>query len=847
MPGLGTSFGRGGATTFPQDLVNSDAILIMGSNMAEAHPIAFARVVEAKERGAPVIHVDPHFSRTSALASHYVAIRAGSDIAFLGGIIRWLLENDRYFHEYVYYYTNALSVIDDAYQDTEALGGVFSGFDSASGTYPSQTSWQYKRDKKGEIVTDPELKHPHAVLNILRSHFARYTPEEVERICGVSQADFLRVCEVLASNSGRERTAAFCYAVGWTQHSHGVQNIRAAAIIQLLLGNMGRPGGGIMALRGHASIQGSTDVPTLYDLLSGYMPQPSALLEHDTLEQYIKAPWPRPHVDRVVHTGWWANFPKYIVSFLKAWYGDHATKEKDYCYDWVAKINGDHSHLASTIAMVEGRITGMLLMGQNPASGSSYGALQRKALGKLDWLVVRDLYEIESAAFWYAAPDGEDPLSIKTEIFFLPAASHLEKEGSFTNTQRLVQWREKAVDPPGDARSDAWFIHQLAKRLKKLYAGSKLPRDRAIQALTWDFDRDTPEPGSRIVDEPDLDKVLQEINGREIATGKLLSGFAELKDDGTTACGSWIYSGVHPEPGRNRAASRDNQGRVFPNWGWSWPANRRILYNRASADPSGKPWSERKKYVWWDEEQSKWVGEDVPDFPLTKDPETPAKPGASGMDAHSGTDPFIMIADGKGWLFAPHGLKDGPLPTHYEPFETPVRNELYEQQSNPTAKTFADTGDNPLAPPGDPDFPVVMTTYRVTEHHVSGAMTRWLPWLAELQPEAFVELSPQLAAAKGIRNGGWVTVTSMRGEFEGRALVTPRIQQLQIQGKTVDQIGVPMHWSYMGVTKGDTPNDLTHLVLEPNVSIYEVKAITCNVRAGRRKRPPRVPERGSDS
>ncbi|MBV8222386.1 MAG: molybdopterin-dependent oxidoreductase, partial [Candidatus Eremiobacteraeota bacterium] len=674
MPGLGTSFGRGGATTFPQDLVNSDAVLIMGSNMAEAHPVAFARVLEAKERGAKLIHVDPHFSRTSALADLYLQLRAGSDIAFLGGVIRWLLVNDRYFHDYVYQYTNALTVIDDKFKDTEELDGVFSGLDEETRSYDI-VSWQYKRDKKGNTVTDPGLKNPNTVLNLLKSHFERYTPEEVERICGVDKADFVRVCEILADNSGPERTSAFCYALGWTQHSHGVQNIRAAAIVQMLLGNMGRPGGGIMALRGHASIQGSTDVPTLYDLLSGYMPQPSALLDHDTLDKYIQAAW-RP-------TGWWANFPKYIVSFLKAWYGDAATKENDYRYDWVAKTNGDHSHLASTFAMVEGKVKGFLIMGQNPAAGSANARLQRKALAALDWLVVRDMYEIESASFWYAAPDGQDPHAIKTEIFFVPAASHLEKEGSFTNTQRLVQWREKAIDPPDDARSDAWFVNDLAKRLKALYADSTLERDAPIKALTWDFDRAHPEPGSRILDEPDLDRVVQEINGRDIATGKLLTGFAELKDDGSTACGSWIYSGIHPEPALNRAASRDNRGRVFPNWGWSWPANRRILYNRASADPSGRPWSERKKYIWWDEEQKKWVGDDVPDFPLTKDPETPAKPGAGGMDALSGSDPFIMMADGRAQLFVSKGLKDGPFPTHYEPYESPVHNALYGQQSNP--------------------------------------------------------------------------------------------------------------------------------------------------------------------
>jgi len=828
VPGLGTSFGRGGATTLPQDLVSSDAVLIMGSNMAEAHPIAFARVVEAKERGAKVIHVDPRFSRTSALADLHVAIRAGSDIAFLGGIINWVFENDRWFHEYVTAYTNAATLIDPGFKDTEDLDGVFSGFDPSAGRYDPKT-WQYRRDAAGHVMTDSTLSDPNCVLNIVRRHFARYTPEMVARACGCNTDEFLAVCRTLAENSGRERTSAFCYAVGWTQHSHGVQNIRAAAILQLLLGNIGRPGGGIMALRGHASIQGSTDIPTLSDLVSGYMAQPNADACHETLAAYLRTETPP--------SGWWSNLPKYFISLLRAWYGDRAMRDNDWAYDFLPRFDGDHTHLASTFAMVDGKIRGMLLMGQNPAAGSAHGRLQRHALAQLDWLVVRDFFETESAAFWYASPDGVDPAAIKTEIFFLPAASHLEKEGSFTNTQRLVQWREKVLDPPGDARSDAWFVHQLAKRLKEMYRGSRRKRDRPIQSLTWDYDADaerTMPADSQAPPEPDMLKVLREINGYETASGKHVASFADLKDDGSTACGSWIYSGVYPEPGRNLAASRNGEGRVFPGWGWAWPANRRILYNRASADPSGRPWSEAKRYVWWDEDERRWSGYDVPDFPSTKNPDEPPH-GTAGMDALSGADPFIMMPDGKGWLFAPSGLKDGPLPAHYEPFESPASNALYSTQSNPTAHAYSDRADNPLAGIENPRFPIVMTTYRLTEHHVSGAMSRWLPWLAELQPAAFVEMSRELAREKGVHNGDWVTVTSLRGRYEGRALVTARIKPLKMEGRTVHQIGVPMHWSYMGVTTGDAPNDLTHLVLEPNVSIFEVKAIACDLRAGRKQ------------
>ncbi len=848
----------------------------MGSNMAEAHPVAFANVVKAKERGARVIHVDPHYSRTSALANLFVPTRAGSDIVFLGAIIRHLLENNAYFHDYVLHYTNAATLIRGDFRDTEDLDGLFSGFDPETETYADQSSWDYERDADGRPLTDPTLQHPRCVLQIMRRHFARYTPEMVEDVCGVSRGQWLQVVQILIENSGRERTSAICYAVGWTQQSKGVQIIRAAAIIQLLLGNIGRPGGGIMALRGHASIQGSTDVPTLYDLLAGYMPQPSAMvkpqprseqspdattsgekrdvpsnvLSQQTLEEYINTSGQK--------LGWWSNMPAYIRSLLQAWYGEAANEEDGNCsYRWLPKIIGDHSHLVTSYAMLDGKVRGYLLLGQNPAAGSTNARMQRKALEQLDWLVVRDLYEVESAAFWYKQPgfgpqtEPVDSSKIKTEIFLLPAAASTEKEGSFTNTQRLIQWRDKAVDPAGDARSDLWFVYHLGIRLKELYAGSSAPKDRPLQALTWDYEPEQPEPGSRILDEPDALLVLKEINGYYVRppaqTGKAeqtqpvytlrdaphVPGFTALKSDGSTACGSWIYSGVYPEPGNNRAASRISDGYTFLQWGFSWPANRRILYNRASADPQGRPWSERKKYVWWDEEQQKWTGVDVPDFPINKPPDYTPPAGAVGMDAHSGSDPFIMKPDGKGWLFVPKGLKDGPLPAHYEAAESPVHNALYHQQSNPAAKYFRDRADNRLAAIGDPDYPIVITTYRLTEHHVSGPMTRWMPWLNALQPSLFAEISPELAAERKIKHGEWMIINTPRGEIEARAMVTRRMSPLRISGHVVHQIGLPFHWGFQGKSTGSITNDLTHMVLEPNVSIEEAKAFTCNVRPGR--------------
>lgn len=814
----------------------------MGSNMAEAHPVAFANVVKAKERGAEVIHVDPHYSRTSALANLFISTRAGSDIVFLGALIRYMLENRAYFHDYVVSYTNAATLVNDAFRDTEDLDGLFSGYDPARESYVDPASWDYERDSDGHPVVDLTLQHPRCVFQILKRHFSRYTPEMVEQVCGVPRAQWLKVAQTLARNSGRERTAAICYAVGWTQQSKGVQIIRAAAILQLLLGNMGRPGGGIMALRGHASIQGSTDVPTLYDLLGGYMPQPAAWPpqqgpSQQTLQEYTDTSGSK--------TGWWANFPAYIRSFLQAWYGEEANQEDgNVCYRWIPKMIGDHSHLVTSYAMLDGKIKGYFLLGQNPAAGSTNAKMQRKALEQLDWMVVRDLYEVESAAFWHRGVEPVDSSTIKTEVFLLPAAASTEKEGCFTNTQRLLQWRDKAVDPPGDARSDLWFIYHLGRRLKELYQESTDPKDRPIQALLWDYESPETQAQWRIKDEPEDLLVLKEINGYVVRTAQHpqpstlrdaphVPGFTALSADGSTACGSWIYSGVYPTPENNRAAARNPEGYTFLGWGFSWPSNRRILYNRASADPSGRPWSERKKYVWWDEQEGRWTGFDVPDFPLQKRPDYTPPPGALGIDAHAGSDPFLMKPDGKGWLFAPKGLKDGPLPAHYEAVEAPVKNALYTQQSNPTALYFRKRADNRLVALGDEHFPIVVTTYRLTEHHVSGPMTRWMPWLNALQPSLFAELSPELATERGIKHGGWLTISTPRGEIEARAMVTRRLRPLRVGGKAVHQIGLPFHWGFQGKSRGSITNDLAHMVLEPNVSIEEAKAFMCEVRPGR--------------
>jgi formate dehydrogenase major subunit len=848
VPGLGTSFGRGGATTALPDLVNADAILIMGSNMAENHPVGFQWVIEARERGAKIIHVDPRFSRTSAMADLWAPLRAGSDVLFLGGLVNYVLANGKDFREYIVHYTNASAIISEDFQDTEDLDGLFSGWDPEQRKYDPQT-WAYaecsNKDAKEENFAngghtkesgrttapdlssgkhDRTLQHTRCVYQILKRHFARYTPEMVESSCGVPRQLFLKIAETFCSASGEDKTANICYALGWTQHSNGVQIIRTAAILQLLLGNIGRPGGGILALRGHASIQGSTDIPTLFDILPGYLPMPKLGLNSHDLAAYVSK-----HRDK---TGWWWNIDKYIVSLLKAYYGEAATKENDWGFGWLPRVTGDHSHQGYFLDMMDGKVEGLFVMGQNPAVAGPASRLERKALAKLKWLVVRDMVELETASFWYDSPEVERgelrTEEIATEVFFLPAAGYAEKDGCFTNTQRLIQWHEKAVDPPGDARSEPWFMYHLGRRLKEKARLDPRPRDAALNALTWGYSLQGP------LREPRVEEVLQEINGHSLPDGTLVKGFTELKADGSTACGCWIYSGIFPARDENRANGRNSRDFYGHGWAFSWPADRRILYNRASARPDGRPWSERKKLIWWDETDKKWTGLDVPDFTASKPPDYRPATGAEGDAAIAGDRPFIMHPDGLGWIWVPIGLADGPLPAQYEPWESPVRNPLYpNQQTNPPAMA-RQRPDNQYADSPDDRFPYVLTTYRLTEHHTSGAMSRMLPHLAELQPDLFCEISPELAGERGIQNGGWMTITTMRGIVEAHALVTTRMRPLSVNGKTVHQVGLPFHWGYRGLVKGDVANDLVAISEEPNVRIMESKALLCNVSAGRR-------------
>ncbi len=858
--GLGTSFGRGASTTLPGDLQNSDLIVLEGSNMAEAHPVAFQWVVEAKARGATVIHVDPHYSRTSALADMFVPLRPGTDIAFLGAIINHVISTESDFREYVLNYTNAPVIIGEEFEDADA-DGVFSGFHHDRASY-DPSSWQYEgafvaaaagqRDQlsdmsysspeggtggefrdRGTPRLDVTLQHPRCVWQILKRHYARYTPEMVERVCGVDQETFRGVCELFVKNSGRERTTAFVHGVGWSQHTVGSQYIRCASVLQLLLGNIGRPGGGIMAMRGHASIQGSSDIPTLFDTLPGYIPTPQAH-RHDDLDSYIAGDAP--------DKGFWGDMRNYVVSLMKAYFGAAATSENDWAFQYLPRITGSHSTYDTVMAQIEGTVKGYILYGQNPAVGSANTRMQRLGMSKLDWLVVRDFSLIESATFWKDGPEIESgemrTEEIPTEIFFLPAAAHTEKSGTFTNTQRMVQWHQKAVEPAGEQRSDLWFTFHIGRmvreRLAARQANATDERDRPALDLTWDYPTEGPQ------EDPVAEAVLAEIGGWS-SDGTMLSSYTELKDDGSTSCGCWIYCGCYAD-GVNQTARRKparEQNWTGPEWAWAWPANRRILYNRASADPDGRPWSERKALVWWDEEQGSWTGHDVPDFQADKPPSYRPPDGARGPDAIAGDDPFIMQADGRGWLYAPAGLADGPLPTHYEPQDSTLRNALHTQQRNPARQVYRHE-DNRYHP--DPEaagaevYPFMVTTYRLTEHFTAGGMSRWVPYLSELQPEFFVEVSPELARLRALEHRGWATIISARGAIEGRVLVTDRMTPLHAGGQAIHTIGMPFHWGPNGHATGDSANELSAMSLDPNSHIQEVKAFTVDIRPGRRPR-----------
>lgn len=807
MAGLGPSFGRGAMTNHWIDLKNTDCALIIGSNAAENHPMSFKWLTKAREeRGAKIISVDPRFTRTASKSDYYVSIRPGTDIAFIGGLINYILENNLYWKDYVVNYTNAALIVNDGYTFND---GLFSGYDATNKKYAVDT-WTTKNDPDGKPLKDTTLQHSRTVFQLLKKHYSRYDVDTVSKITGAPKDSFIKAAKAFAATGRPDKSGTVLYAMGITQHTVGSQNVRALSILQLLLGNIGLPGGGINALRGESNVQGSTDIGLLSHLLTGYLNAPTNEPAYANLAAYLAKETPK--------TGYWSNKPKFMVSLLKAWWGDNATAANEFAYQYLPKRDAktNYTHIGVFEALYEGKIKGMFSFGMNPVVGGPNANKEAKALEKLDWLVVADLWETETAVFWKRP--GADPSKINTEVFFLPAASSIEKEGTISNSGRWIQYRWKAIDPIGESKSDLWMIDQIAKRVKRLYANSNKPQDEPIKYLTW---------GYGVKEEPDVEKVALEMGGYEVATKKPMVTFGDLKEDGSTACGVWIWGGIMKE-GKYLAKRRDTKDESgigsYLNWSFAWPVNRRILYNRTTADLNGVPWSEDKKVIWWDPaaidaktgKPGKWVGKDVPDFNATLAPTDP-----SG----GGIKPFIMQANGLGALFTDK-MKEGPFPEHYEPAESPTKNLLNKVQLNPAVKIPA-TAMNSV---GDTKkYPFVATTYRLSEHWQAGAMTRNLPWLAELMPAMFVELSPSLAKAKGISNGDKVKVSSARGEIQAYALVTERVQSLKVNGGEVEVIGIPWHFGFQGIAIGDSANSLTAHIGDANTSIPEYKAFLVNI------------------
>jgi len=795
---LAESFGRGAMTNHWTDIGNADVILIMGSNAAENHPISFHWVTKAMEKGAKLIHADPRFTRTSARADIYAPFRSGTDIAFLGGMIKYIIEDieqnpQNYNMEYLREYTNAGWLINSGYSFSD---GIFSGYDTNARAYKDKSSWQYQLDGKGIPKQDKTFKDQNCVFQLLKKHYSRYDTDTVSKVTGTPKELLLKVYQTFASTGKADRVGTIMYAMGTTQHTVGSQYIRAFSIVQLLLANVGLAGGGINAMRGHSNVQGATDHALLFHILPGYLPVFTST--DTTLAKYLERTTPKSNDPK--SGNWWQHRPKYVVSLLKAWYGDAAAKDNEFGYQYLPKIQagGNYSWIPLFEAMEKGTIKGLLCWGQNPAVCGPNLNSEHKALDKLDWLAVVDLWETETAAFWKRP--GVDSKAIKTEVFLLPACASYEKEGSITNSGRWAQWRDKAIEPPGDAQNDLWIVNKLVLELKDLYRQGG-PNADAITKLTWDYG-----------DPPDYHKVAKEINGYDLNTGKLMANFFGLKDDGTTSCGNWLYSGSYTEDG-NMMARRDPKDTsgigLYSNWAWCWPVNRRILYNRASVDLSGNPWDPKRAVMKWDAAAKKWSGDVVDGF---------------GTKGPAEVYPFIMLPEGVSRLFG-MGMADGPFPEHYEPWETPVKNMMSGTQLNPAVKVWRPEEQ------GTPDkYPYVATTYRLTEHWQAGAMTRNLPWLVELMPEMFVEISEELATEKGIRNGERIVVESARGQVSAVAIVTKRLVPLQVDGRIIHQVGLPWHWGYMGLTTGDSANLLTPHIGDANTTIPEYKTFLVNVR-----------------
>ncbi len=803
------------------DIANSDCVMIIGCNPAENHPISFRWITAAMDKGAKLIVADPRFTRSAAKAELYVRLRPGSDIALMGGLINYVIQNNLFQKDYVANYTNAAFLIN---KDFSFNDGLFSGFQKDKHAY-DPAAWSYELDAEKKPVTDPTLSNPRCVFQIIKAFYARYTPELVDEVCGVPKKQFLEMATLYSATGAPGKAGTILYAMGGTQHTTGVQIIRGYTILQQLLGNMGVPGGGINALRGESNVQGSTDMGLLFNTVTGYMATPSEAA-HPTLKDYLEKETPK--------ASFWINKPKFFVSMLKAFWGEAATPANDFAYDYLPKMGkgyqaSGYSWIPLFESMGEGGIKGLLIWGMNPAVSSPNLAQAYGALAKLEWLAAFDLFETDTAQFWRRP--GANTKEIKTEVFLFPVADSLEKEGSISNSGRWLQWRYQAVKAHGDAKSDLWYANRLGLELKKLYqADPKAASPDPIVKLNWNYG-----------DDPDVHLVAKEINGYTVADKKQVLNFLALKDDGSTACGNWIYSGSYPGPDKknNLMARRDKKDpsglMLYPTWAWSWPVNRRIIYNRCSLDLQGQPWNKDKALFHWDPVAKTWKNLDVPDFKWI-DPATKAQFGPE----ESAKAPFIMLPEGKSRIFVPGGLcKEGPLPEHYEPLECPYVNPVSPQQSNPVMKVWKSELDR-VAQVCDPKYPVIATTFRVTEHWQAGAMTRNLTWQAEMMPEMFVEISPSLAKARGIKPGDWVRVKSVRGEVLARADVTNRVAPFTC-GKsglksTVEMVALPWHFGFAGLITGGpdaqqnyAANQLAPMVGDANTMIPEYKVFLVDV------------------
>jgi formate dehydrogenase major subunit len=793
------------------DLQNAKVFLIAGSNAAENHVMSMKWIMKAKEKGAKVIHVDPRFTRTSSVADVYARLRPGSDIAYLGAIINYIVQNRLYDEEYVLAHTNALHLVKEEFGFED---GLFSGYDAAGHKYDN-ASWGYQVDPATKVAKRAKgLDDPDCAFQKLAKHFSRYTFEEAERISGIPAAQVKQIADLLVEN----RPGTILYALGMTQHTTGVQGIRCYPIIQLLLGNIGVAGGGVNALRGEPNVQGACDMSVLYNYFAGYTAQP----DHDlpTLEDYAKK---------------YGTFrAKFVVNALKAWFGDAATPENDFGYGWLMKKNGKANY--SIFKMLENAHAGnmklMYVMGQNPMVTNPNLNFVHASLAKLEMLVVQELWETETAAFWQRP--GSDPKAIQTEVILLPGSYFMEKEGTISGSGRLVQWRYKAVEPPGNAKEDIEILDAVFKRTRALYAGSTDERDQALLKASWAYDGPSK-----------AEAVLKEISGWNSRTGEPVGGIGELQADGSTSSGSWIYAGIVNKAGKNlskrRDAVNDPSGLgIYPGFAWTWPGNMHILYNRASCGKDGKPLPGRKPVIWWDAVKKEWAGVDTPDVPVKTD----------GPETENGQRAFRMTAEGVGRLFAaPYKhpdaaakkagkelprdsstvLGDGPMPEFYEPVESPVANALHPKvQVNPVLKYPRVKEFQPVGVAKD--FPYVLSTASMTEHWCAGSTTRNVPSLNELAPEPWCELPEKLAEQQGIRTGDTVRVTSARGSIVVKALVTQRMQTLKIDGREVTVVWMPYNWGFKGLSQGPSTNNLTIDAGDPNTWCQESKACLVNVK-----------------